>query len=125
MFQPGCPATRLTWSQVVDYAPEKLFVDLCSSGLDRHKTEIPWLASQEGWNCLPAVRSGEVYLIDHVYFSVPGPRIVTGLEILAQLTHPALFDGLIPPHTVLKLDTSAASDAALDEIGECFVPWPQ
>ena len=125
MFQPGCPATRLTWPQVVDYAPEKLFVDLCSSGLDRHKTEIPWLASQAGWESLPAVQSGEVYLIDHVYFSVPGPRIITGLEILAQLTHPELFDGLIPPDTVLKLDASAARTAAPDEIGECFTAWPR
>ncbi|MCY4367321.1 MAG: ABC transporter substrate-binding protein [Chloroflexi bacterium] len=124
MFQPGCPATRLSWEQVVNYAPQKLFVDLCSSGLGRQKAEIPWLAGQENWVTLPAVQSGEVYLIDHVYFSVPGPRIVTGLEILAQLTHPSLFDGLIPSDTVLKLDASAARSASADEVAECFVPWP-
>lgn len=124
MFQPGCPATRLSWEQVLNCAPQKLFVDLCSSGLERHKAEIPWLAGQDNWETLPAVQTGEVYLIDHVYFSVPGPRIVTGLEILAQLTHPSLFDGLIPSDTVLKLDASAARDASPDEIAECFVPWP-
>ena len=124
LYAPGCPATRLAWEEVRDYAPEKLFVDLCSSDLKRHRAEIPWLAAQEGWNQLPAVQSGEVYLIDHVYFSVPGPRIVTGLEILAQLTHPSSFSGLIPANTVLKLDPALAAGVAAEEIGWCFVPWP-
>ena len=123
-FAPGCVAARLAWEEVVSYAPEKLFVDLCSSGLQRHKSEIPWLAAQESWQSLPAVKSGEVYLIDHVYFSVPGPRIVQGLEILAQLTHPDLFDGLIPEGTVLKLDPERAEGVAPEGIGDCFMPWP-
>ncbi len=123
-FSPGCPATRLSWDDVVSYAPDKLFVDLCSSDLQRHKTEIPWLADQVGWATLPAVQIGEVYLIDHVYFSVPGPRIIKGLEILAQLTHPDVFQGLIPEGTVLKLDPSLAADALPNDIGDCFLPWP-
>jgi len=124
-FSPGCPATRLAWDDVVSYAPDKLFVDLCSSDLQRHRSEIPWLANQEGWASLSAVKSGEVYLIDHVYFSVPGPRIVKGLEILAQLTHPELFNGLIPEGTVLKLDPARAVGASPDTIGGCFLPWPE
>ena len=124
VFSPGCAATRLDWGNVVGYAPEKLFVDLCSSSLQRQKSEIPWLGAQDSWQTLPAVMSGEVYLIDHVYFSVPGPRIVQGLEILAQLTHPELFDGLIPEGTVLKLDPERADEVGPEGIGECFMPWP-
>ena len=123
-FSPGCPATRLEWEDIVDYAPEKLFVDLCSSDLQRHKAEIPWLAAQDNWESLPAVQAGEVYLIDHVYFSVPGPRIVRGLEILAQLTHPEVIEGLIPEGTVLKLDPLRAAGASPEDIGGCFAPWP-
>ena len=99
-------------------------MDLCSSDLKRHQAEIPWLAAREGWNKLPAVQTGEVYLIDHVYFSVPGPRIVAGLEILAQLTHPAMFHGLVPRGTVLKLDPDLAAGVPAEDIAECFVPWP-
>ena len=123
MYPPGSPAARLTWEDVVGYAPDKLFIDLCSSDLSRHLEEIPWLAAQEGWADLPAVRAGEVYLIDHVYFSVPGPRVVTGLEILAQLTHPEAVSGLIPPNTVLKLDPAYAEGNAA-EIAQSFKPWP-
>ena len=124
LFPPGSPATRLAWEEVAAYAPEKLFIDLCSSDLARQRTEIPWLAAQAGWADLPAVQSGEVYLIDHVYFSVPGPRVVTGLEILAQLTCPEAVSGLIPADTVLKLDANQAAGCPPEAIGRCFLPWP-
>ena len=124
LYPPGCPATRLDWQQVREYAPEKLFVDLCSSDLTRQLREVSWLASQPGWDDLPAVRSGEVYLLDHVYFSNPAPRVVQGLEILAQLTHPETFGGLVPPGVALKLDPGPARDCPASEIGECFRPYP-
>ena len=124
MYSPGCLAARPRWADICAWAPEKLFVDLCSSDLARGRREIPWLAGLEGWAELPAVRNGEVYLLDHVYFSRPGPRIVQGLEILAQLTRPDIFSGLIPPDTVVKLDPQMAVDCPPQEIGRCFQPYP-
>ena len=122
-FAPGCPAERIPWEEVVAAQPDKLYIDLCSSDLARSVREIPWLAAQSGWNDLPAVRSGEVYLIDHSTLSRPGPRVVDGLELLAQLTHPDLFAGHIPPDTVLKLDPSA-DQFNPDLIARAFKPWP-
>ena len=121
---PGSPAARLEWEDICAWAPEKLFVDLCSSDVARGLREVPWLAAQDGWAGLPAVQSGEVYLIDHVYFSRPGPRVVQGLEILAQLTHPDLFSGLIPPDTVAKLDADLAGRCPAAQVGSCFRPFP-
>ena len=122
-FSPGCPAGRISWDEIVAARPDKLYIDLCSSDLGRSVREIPWLAAQPGWSDLPAVRFGEVYLIDHSTLSRPGPRVVDGLELLAQLTHPNLFADHIPPDTVLKLDPSRApSDPEL--IGQAFQPWP-
>jgi len=123
-FAPGCPAERIEWREVVSAAPEKLYVDLCSSDLARSVREIPWLAAQPGWNELPAVQSGEVYLIDHSTLSRPGPRVVDGLELLAELTHPELFKGSIPTDTVLKLDAEMARGLPSERIGEAFPPWP-
>ena len=123
-FTAGCPAERIEWSEVVSAAPEKLYVDLCSSDLARSVREIPWLAAQPGWNDLPAVRSGEVYLIDHSTLSRPGPRVVDGLELLAELTHPGLFDGQVPAGSVLKLDAGRAAGLLAERIGEAFSPWP-
>ena len=122
-FAPGCPAERIPWDDVVSARPDKLFIDLCSSDLARSVREITWLAAQPGWNDLPAIRSGEVYLIDHSTLSRPGPRVVDGLELLAQLTHPDLFEGHIPPDAVLKLDPGLTSGEP-DHIGHAFKPWP-
>ena len=121
---PGCPASRPEWEDICAWGPEKLYLDLCSSDVARGLREVPWLAAQDGWDGLPAVQSGEVYLIDHVYFSRPGPRIVQGLEILAQLTHPDLFSGLIPPNTVAKLDADLAGRCPAAQIGSCFRSYP-
>ena len=123
-FAAGCPAERIEWSEVVSAAPEKLYVDLCSSDLARSVREIPWLAAQPGWSELPAVQSGEVYLIDHSTLSRPGPRVVDGLELLAQLTHPGLFDGQASAGSVLKLDAGCAAGLPTEQIGEAFLPWP-
>ena len=123
-FTPGCPAERIGWDEVCAAAPEKLYVDLCSSDLARARRELPWLAAQAGWGELPAVRAGEVYLIDHSTLSRPGPRVVDGLELLAQLTHPDLFGGQIPPGAVLKLDAGAMQGRLASAVGEAFRPWP-
>ena len=123
-YLPGSPACRLDWKEVLNYAPEKLFIDLCSSDLGRGLREVPWLAAQNGWMDIPAVQTGEVYLIDHVYFSCPGPRVVNGLELLAQLTHPHIFSERIPPDTVVKLNPVEAKNCSPDEIASCFHPFP-
>jgi iron complex transport system substrate-binding protein len=123
LYPPGCAAARLTWDEIRAYEPEKLFIDLCSSDLDRHLREVGWLAQQPGWDTLPAVQTGEVYLIDHVYFSRPGPRVVQGLEILAQLTHPEIFSGLIPANTVAKLDRGLLAKHSSVDFATCFRPF--
>ena len=123
-FSPGCAAVRVPWEDVRVHSPEKLFIDLCSSDVSRSLREVSWLARQDGWNELPAVKTGEVYLIDHVFFSCPGPRVVQGLEILAQLTHPEHFEGMVPPGGVVKLDPVMARGVDPGEIAGCFHPYP-
>ena len=43
------------------------------------------------WNVIPAVRNSRVYALEaNGYFSRPGPRLATGIEILAKVLHPSL-----------------------------------
>ncbi len=51
------------------------------------------VAQREGWSTLQAVQEGRVYPFDPYLLSVPGPRMVQGLETLAVLLHPDLFCG--------------------------------
>ena len=124
MFSPGCPALRLSWDQVLRNDPDLLLISPCSSGLVRSLREVGWLARQEGWWDLRSVRTRQVYVMDHVYFSRPGPRIVTGIEILAEIIHPDAFSGLIPENMVLKLDPSVGEGCPADELARHFLPYP-
>lgn len=49
------------------------------------------MASRPGWGNLRAVQDHQVYPFDDNLASRPGPRLVDGLEQLAKLLHPELF----------------------------------
>jgi len=50
------------------------------------------VAERPGWDVISAVRDGRVYPIDDNLISRPGPRVVEGIEELARLIHPELFE---------------------------------
>ena len=124
MFSPGCPASRLGWEQVTSYDPEVLVIILCSSDLPRSLREVHWLARQDGWWELQAVRTGQVYMVDHIYYSRPGPRVVKGIEIMAQIFHPDLFADMIPPDVVLKFNPKVDRGCPPEELASHFSPYP-
>jgi len=45
-----------------------------------------------GWDVIAAVRNNRIYPIDDNLISRPGPRIMDGLEALARIIHPELFE---------------------------------
>ncbi len=54
--------------------------------------ETPEKVSQRaGWATLDAVKNGRLYPFDYHLLSIPGPRLVDGLEQLAKLLHPEFF----------------------------------
>ena len=44
------------------------------------------------WQQLAAVQQGQIYYINGDLVSRPGPRIVQGLQAMARIIHPDLFD---------------------------------
>ena len=49
------------------------------------------VASRPGWETIEAVKSDQIFPIDDNLISRPGPRLVDGLEQLAKLLHPGVF----------------------------------
>ena len=85
---PGERSRRLDWREVVEARPEVLLLMPCGFGPERSIAELPQLERLPGWGDLPAVRSGEVWALDgNAYFSRPGPRLVDGVELCAQVLH--------------------------------------
>ncbi len=94
---PREPSWVVEWDALVAAQPEVLVLMPCGFDVPRIKEEMALLTRRPGWEELPAVQSGRVYLTDATsYFSRPGPRIVTGLEILVQLLHPEVFSSELP-----------------------------
>ena len=92
---------RLDWDEIVASQPEVILLMPCGFDLDRAREDIPTLTSLRGWNSLPAVQQGRAYVLDaSAYTSRLGPRLITGLEIMAELIHPELFSGMIPEGSV-------------------------
>jgi iron complex transport system substrate-binding protein len=50
------------------------------------------VAARSGWENITAVEEGNLFPFDDNLVSRPGPRLVDGLEALAALLHPALFE---------------------------------
>jgi iron complex transport system substrate-binding protein len=94
----------LEWSQIMESQPEVIVLMPCGYDVKRGLQDLPLVSQREGWNSLPAVQNNRVYVIDaSAYTSRSGPRLVEGLEILAEMIHPELFSGMIPESGALRL----------------------
>ena len=79
---------QLSLEQLVAQDPEVIILGSATYG-----GQTPELVAQRtGWETLSAVQNGAVYTFDDNLVSRPGPRVVDGLEELARLIHPDLFE---------------------------------
>jgi iron complex transport system substrate-binding protein len=89
-------SVRVKWQEIIEVSPEVLIIMPCGFNLQQTMKQI-WSVfgrSNSQFFELPAVRNGRVYAVDaNSYFARPGPRVVEGAELLAQLIHPELFAG--------------------------------
>ena len=92
----GQHSRTLDWQDVVAARPEVLVVACCGFDVPRTLDDLPILRGYAGWNELPCVATGRVYVVDgSAYFNRPGPRLVDSLEILAHALHPDVHP--LPP----------------------------
>jgi hypothetical protein len=73
--------------QVLDYAPDVLLLSPCSRSPAAAMPDVQLLTQQPGFADLAAVKAGQTYVIDHAWFSRPGPRLWDGIELLAALLY--------------------------------------
>ena len=91
----GGPSRELSWDEIVEYAPEYLMVMPCAFDPDRVRQEASEkLTKLEGWDDLPAVQKGQVFLFDGRIPTRHGPRVVDVLEGLAEAMNPHRFAGI-------------------------------
>ena len=94
----GEKARETTWEDVAEVDPELLFLMPCGFHLaetidEWRRTDVPpWVGD------LTAARRGAVFALDgSSFFSRPGPRVIDGIEMLAEIMDPEGFVDVAPP----------------------------
>ncbi|MER7848692.1 cobalamin-binding protein [Kitasatospora sp. NPDC096077] len=88
LAEAGAHTRPMTWEAVRSAHPDVLLLLPCGFPPDRTERELHLLTRLPGWEELPAVRSGRVWILDGPsYFNRPGPRVVRGVEVLAHVLH--------------------------------------
>jgi iron complex transport system substrate-binding protein len=87
---PGAHSARLSWEQLAALDPDLVVAMPCGYDAAGAAAQVTAVAGRPEWRRLRAVRAGRVHPVDaNGCFSRPGPRLVDGIERLAELFHPA------------------------------------
>lgn len=105
MNRPGIRSRQAEWAALNVFQPN--LVILMPRGFDPGRTqeEVDQLDALHQLFYLDPVQEGDVYNVNGpIYFHRPGPRAITGLEILAKLIAPDRYEELtIPEEATAKL----------------------
>ena len=111
--KPRVPSRRVSLDEVVSAQPDILIAAPCGYTAEQARAEYQSMNFSSAWHDIPAVRAGRVYFLDaNSYFSRPGPRLITGYEILAKLFHPTVHVSPEAEHAIPARVGSAHSARA-------------
>ena len=106
------PSFRISIDDVIDAAPDILFVSPCGYTAEQSRDEYRSMTFPEPWGAIPAVRYNRVYALEaNSYFSRPGPRLVTGIETLAKILHPEVSVSLEAERAAIPILVTANTAA--------------
>lgn len=98
---------RTSIEEIKKFDPDKILLMPCGFNIERTIKEYKNtnLNNNQEWNNLRAIKNNELYVVDAgSYFSKPGPRIISGIEILAKIISPTEFRHItIPENSYSKL----------------------
>ncbi len=97
LAREGEPSSVTTWEAIRDVDPEMLI--FAPAGMTLLQAQAVWQGTTrpEFWPDLEAVRQGHVFFVEPVYFYRPGPRVVDGVAMLAEIFDPEGFVETSPP----------------------------
>ena len=106
----GKDSVRISWEEIKAWAPEIIIVSPCGFDTEQAAIQAKQLLQQPGWRDLPAVKNGHVYAVNaNAYFARPGPRVVEGVELLAHLIRPEIFEWNGPRDAFKKITIAKTS----------------
>lgn len=104
---------RVPLQEVVEAEPDILLIAPCGYSVRQARSEYESLDLPDQWNAIPAVRNNQVYALDaNSYFSRPGPRLVTGMEILAKVIQPTVSVSREAESAILRIPSGRTTARA-------------
>ncbi len=98
------PSVVTSWSQLREVEPEVLILALRDADAAGAARALETAVLPQWFDELEAVREGEFFAVDgHGLFSRPGPRVIEGVAVLAELLEPEIFAGAGPVEAWLPL----------------------
>ena len=80
------PSFTTSWGDVISENPDIIILGPCGYNLGETIRELRSIEPPDKWFRLDAVKNNKVWIVEsNHYFSRPGPRIIHGLEILADI----------------------------------------
>jgi iron complex transport system substrate-binding protein len=77
---------RISMEEIIRRQPDIILISSMERGGRFEYARKEWLR----WTSIPAVKTGRVHLIDSDLIDRPSPRVVEGLERMAELIHPGI-----------------------------------
>ena len=82
------PYPRYSWEDILHLQPDIVVISAMAGGLSDQQLKRIW----QEWDQLAAGKNNQVFVVEAGLFDRATPRLVAGLEALAQIIHPDLFN---------------------------------
>jgi iron complex transport system substrate-binding protein len=94
----GEESIRTTWATIRDMEPDMLLLMPCGYDLAATVREFARMRRPRFWDEIVAVQRHNVIALDgSAYFNRPGPRVLDGISLLAEIFDPERFVDVSPP----------------------------
>jgi iron complex transport system substrate-binding protein len=77
------PYPRYSWEDILMLQPDIVLISSMAGGLNPEELMMTW----KQWKQLSAVVNKQIFVIDADLFDRPTPRLVDGLEVIAEIIH--------------------------------------
>lgn len=100
--RPGIPSVAIPWSDIERAHPPTVIAMPCGYDLERAKADVDEMGKRDEWR--QAVGDARVFAAaGGAYFTRPGPKLVSGIEVIAAVLHPDAVSWDIPDGVITEL----------------------
>ncbi len=82
---------RFNTEDIIRLQPDIIIITSMARGVTFENVKAGW----QRWKSIPAVLNERIYIADSDLMNRPSPRLVDGLERMAHIIHPALFESAL------------------------------